>query len=201
MSAPHAKGTLILTPVKGIRSAIRAGALDRTAIESGLSRATLEVVDAKISATEWYPFAALTEMVELLARQIGGDRETALRTLGAASVDSIRQIGLYSQLDYEPGKLARGTLADYGRFARLASSVFGSFFDFGTMTSGVDADARRLTLRHEDVAPMMGRTWHAMVCGWATGVLDRAVGRPHEAECEVLASDAFSVHLAIDPRD
>jgi hypothetical protein len=174
------KGVLLETTIIGIRGSIAAGRLSRESVETRLEPADVELLDAKVEPTRWYPVEHIVHMMDLLAEQMGGPRDEALRRLGAAAVDILRQSANYPQLDFEEGCVDGAGSMQLRGVGRKIASMWPAMYDFGQTRVESVPDSTEILLHYEDLGDSTGpvrytiegftRRIASLVSGGALGV-------------------------------
>jgi len=196
MTVPSTKGLLLISAVVGLRRSLESEAHSSEGLGVALEPEDLALLEQKLEPTSWYPVATLGRMNELLAKLAGGDREDALREMGAVAAESVRDTGTYSQMDYEDGVLAEASALELRGFSRQTSTLHEMFFNYGTVRV-VSDEAGQIRIHYEGMAdhPDSIRLTSE---GYTGAMATRALGRSCRVESEDVARDSYTFRFIVD---
>lgn len=103
MTVPSVKGSVFQLVVDDVRALVDAGRLEPEELARELSEKDRGLLDAVVTPVTWIPMATYGRMLELLAREEGGDDPVAyLCGRGARAAERLLA-GTYGSFDAEPG--------------------------------------------------------------------------------------------------
>ena len=147
----NVKGSVVRARLRYVEE--RGGEDAYRAFLDALSRPTREIVDARILANVWYPFAAFIEICEVIDRQLGKGDLALCHELGRHSCDA--NLPTLYKLFFR--------MADVLYIVRRAAAAWRVNYDEGTM-SVIDEGDHVVTLRMQVPAPH--RAHCLSVRGW-----------------------------------
>jgi hypothetical protein len=129
MREPAIKGTVMVNLVADVIALRDDGRISADELAVRLERQDLEILEAKLMPSTWYPIASYRRLTELLLEKEGGDEEY-LRLRGARSAQRLLEAGLYEQMrKLRPG--GSTTLADVERSVRNLVVMSQTILNFG----------------------------------------------------------------------
>lgn len=147
MPRESVKGSLILGAAVAVRRLRDGGRISSDALEARLSKEALELVDAKISISRWYPVHAFDELLDV-DWEISGDRDPAyLEKLGQGTAAQMFDSQRYQQLEYAERTPSAESRESLLRQARLITTITGTLFDFLEVDVGIDSNHLDITYR------------------------------------------------------
>jgi hypothetical protein len=129
MAEPAIKGTVVVNLVADVLALRASGRVSRDELEARLERADLEILDAKVMPSSWYPIESYRRLTELLMEKEGGG-EDYLRERGARSAQRLLDSGLYEQMRrLRPGGSVG--IADVERSVKMLVVMSQTILNFG----------------------------------------------------------------------
>lgn len=172
---PSIKGTAFQAVPLDLLSLVEGGVLSREELEVRLAPEDLEILEAKIHPSSWYPIASYTRMVELLA-DCGAphDREGYCTERGRRAAQRLAESGIYQQLAASSEKLG----ARIGHFSITLAQVL---YNFGRWRYEVGGDPGSFSIEIGDAAhfPEVAR-WATQ--GFVEVTASRIAGVPMRVE-------------------
>jgi hypothetical protein len=95
------KGSAIASVVDDVNRLVAEGRIRRAVLELRLEREDLEVLEAKILPSSWYPLATYGRLSELLLEVEGRGSTEYLVERGRRAAERLRAAGLYAQLSVD----------------------------------------------------------------------------------------------------
>lgn len=126
---PAIKGTVMVNLVADVLALREGGRVSHEELAARLERADLEILDAKVLPSSWYPIQSYRRLTELLLEKEGGD-EDYLRQRGARSAQRLLEAGLYEQMR----RLRPGTavgIEDIERSVKMLVVMSQTILNFG----------------------------------------------------------------------
>lgn len=146
--ARHAKGQNLLLLVKMLRTARRAGRLEK------LDQNIAAMLEERILITSWYPFDHFVKMLGVAHHRLADGSDEAARKMGDIAASEMF-LGLHKSF-LSPG--------DPGRTLYSLERMWGRYFDFGSLVVHPEVSGARVVISgYED----MGRTHGNLLLGWA----------------------------------
>jgi len=132
MQEPAIKGSAIEALVQDLGRALREGTGAREEIEAGLRPADLELLDAKVHGSAWYPLDQYVRLTEALYAATGRGIafEAFLHGRGEAAAERLIRAGIYQQLDFS-GRGSDAPPEDLVRDTRLRLSLVAGMVNRG----------------------------------------------------------------------
>jgi len=130
MAQESVKGSILLGSVVTVRRLRDAGRISAEDLEVRLSAEALELIDAKIGITQWYPIHAFCELLDVDWEICGKRVPEYMERQGAVSADRMFDLGMYQQLDYAERAERVESIGALVSRSRLISSVTGTFYNF-----------------------------------------------------------------------
>ncbi len=169
MTVPSIKGTAFQSVVDDVQQLLAAGRLSREELEARLTGEDLEILDAKVNPTAWYPIDTYDRAVEVLAR-----KEAPLRTeeylveRGLKAAERLAALGIYSQLD--------ATSEHMGvRVGKVIVTISRAIYNFTSFHYEPGTDGVSFSIRVEDAAAFPEAARFATQ-GFVEHVASRAAG-------------------------
>jgi hypothetical protein len=138
--AEQVKGALVFGAVVAARRLRDGGRLSHEVLEARLSKAALELIDAKVEVARWYPVQPFCELIELGWDVVGKRDPRYLEKAGAISADQLFDSNRYQQLEFAQRAVKVQTRKQLIRQARLITTITGTFYDFLDVRVALDAD-------------------------------------------------------------
>jgi hypothetical protein len=148
---PSVKGSLVAATVNAIQTFRERGRVSAEQLAARLSKAALELAEAKIEAPRWYPIQPYTELVDFLW-DLDGRRPEKMRKAGARSADAMAERGSYQQLDYADRAARAPTREDLLRQTKLISSVVPALYNFLQTQVRLSADGQFVEIVYANAA-------------------------------------------------
>ncbi len=169
MTVPSIKGTAFQSVVDDVQRLLAAGRLSREELEARLTGEDLEILDAKVNPTAWYPIDTYDRAVDVLAR-----KEAPLRTeeylvgRGLKAAERLAALGIYSQLD--------ATSEHMGvRVGKVIVTISRAIYNFTSFHYEPGTDGVSFSIRVEDAAAFPEAARFATQ-GFVEHVASRAAG-------------------------
>ncbi len=169
MTIPSIKGTAFQSVVDDVQRLLAAGRLSREELEAQLTGEDLEILDAKVNPTAWYPIDTYERAVDLLAR-----KQAPLRTQeylierGALAAERLAELDIYSQLD--------ATAEHMGvRVGKMIVTLSRAIYNFTAFHFEPGTDGVSFSIRVEDAAAFPEAARFATQ-GFVEHVASRAAG-------------------------
>jgi hypothetical protein len=128
LAEPCVKGSLLLGAAVAVRRRSQRGEIGAEELAK-LSPEALELVDAEIAVSRWYPMRLMQELVDLDWRAAGGDPEYQ-RQAGRRTANHFAKTGLYQQVEYARSNRGARTQRDVLRQSRMVCTITSTLYDF-----------------------------------------------------------------------
>jgi hypothetical protein len=130
MQEPAIKGTVMVNLVADVLSLRDAGRISPDELAARLERQDLEILDAKVMPSTWYPIQSYRRLTELLLEKEGGG-EDYLRARGASSAQRLLEAGLYEQMRRLRSGGSSVGIAEVERSVRMLLVMSQTILNFG----------------------------------------------------------------------
>ncbi|MCP5060727.1 MAG: hypothetical protein GY937_28865 [bacterium] len=113
-----------------LHGALEQGILSREQLEVRLSSPAVDLLDAKLEPTRWYPADAVAELIDASWDLCLGQNVELAVSVGHTMFRELKESGRYQQLEYASGNRELGEGLEALRHTRLVGSVVLNLFDF-----------------------------------------------------------------------
>lgn len=146
MAEPCVKGSLLVGAAVAVRRRLKTGEIEPADLERKLSAEALELIDAEISVSRWYPIRLMQELVDF-DWQIGGSMAPEYqRQAGRRTALHFAKRGLYQQVEYAQSNRRADTRRDVLRQSRMVCTITASLYDFIEARTEMEGKDRLLVI-------------------------------------------------------
>jgi hypothetical protein len=168
VTTPSIKGTAFASAVADLQEMIDRGRLTREQVEVRLKREDLDIIDAKILPSDWYPIASYGRILEVLGSAAGGGPAYHLQR-GRRTAERLFGSGIYKQFE-RATEQRREKEADVASVVSIMLTVGRTLYNFGSWEVQRDRAPRggmRFELRQMEALPENARLTIQGFVEWA----------------------------------
>jgi hypothetical protein len=194
-----AKGSIVVGVVASLRKLHRAGRLNDERIAARLSPAAVELLEQKIEIGCWYPMAAFAELVDF-EWDVASKRDPEYaRRSGVESARRQFESQRYQQLDFAKRTGKAESREAIVRQAKLITTITATFYNFLTVTVGIDGNRpNELSITYANAA-MFGEPLRYSTEGYMNGI-NAMQGSSRQWTSERIAADRIVFRLPLPSR-